>query len=349
MRAFAFLVFLLSSFAVMGQYRFSGELSKENAGSMVYLSLVEDYRKSSRVYLEQIIRKVAVDSLGQFSFEGNNLLDDNRIYRIHLDGCSENANAQHFLGQCNSSQSVLFIANNRDTLHFPTSFGDQTLCTVNSTNPKSSLILDIEALKEEMVFDFMEFRSEANQKLNSDKWFGKLQDFGQSVEEPLAELYIYDFLSDKRNETYNHYLLDISRNDYYANLLTRLKSSYPTAGFTQEYEAEIVSDQHLVSFRNGDAWSWKWVLIGFLVFSLGLNFYLVFRNRSKTKKQKQQLFQKLTSQEQKIVQYILNDRSNKEIAAEMFVSLSTIKTHINNLYKKLDVSSRQEVVARFKK
>ncbi|WP_420400786.1 response regulator transcription factor [Flagellimonas sp.] len=349
MRAFAFFVFLLSSFAVVGQYHFSGELSKENSGSWVYLSLVEDYRKSSRVYLEQIIRKVAVDSLGQFSFEGNNLLDDNRIYRIHLDGCSENANAQHFLGHCNSSQSVLFIANNRDTLHFPTSFGNQTLCTVNSTNPKSVLILDIEALKEEMVFDFMEFRSEANQKLNSAKWFGKLQDFGQSAEEPLAELYIYDFLSDKRNETYNHYLLDVSENNYYANLLTRLKSRYPNTGFTKQYEAEIVSDQHLVSFRNGDAWSWKWVLTGLLAFSIGLNIYLVFRSQSKTKKQKRQLLQKLTSQEQKIVKYILNDRSNKEIAAEMFVSLSTIKTHINNLYKKLDVSSRQEVVARFKK
>lgn len=349
MRAFAFLFFLLSSFPVLGQYHFSGELSKENAGNMVYLSLVEDYRKSSRVYLEQIIRKTPVDSLGQFSFEGNNLLDENRIYRIHLDGCSDNADSQHFLGQCNSSQSVLFIANNRDTLHFPTSFGDQSLCTVNSTNPKSSLILDIEALKEEMIFDFMEFRSEANQKLNSAKWFVKLQDYGQWAEEPLAELYIYDFLSDKRNETYSHYLIDVSGNDYYTDLLSRLNSVYPNAGFTQQYEAEIVSDQHLVSFRNGDAWSWKWILTGLLVFSLGLNFYLIIRSQSKNKRQKQQLLQKLTSQEQKIVQYILTDRSNKEIAAEMFVSLSTIKTHINNLYKKLEVSSRQEVVALFKK
>ncbi|KAA3625575.1 MAG: DNA-binding response regulator, partial [Flavobacterium sp.] len=31
------------------------------------------------------------------------------------------------------------------------------------------------------------------------------------------------------------------------------------------------------------------------------------------------------------------------IASEMFVSVSTVKTHINNLYKKLKVSSRDEV------
>jgi len=45
----------------------------------------------------------------------------------------------------------------------------------------------------------------------------------------------------------------------------------------------------------------------------------------------------------------LNDKSNKEIALALFVSHSTIKTHINNVYKKLEVSSRQEIVSLLKK
>ncbi|HIN98295.1 MAG TPA: LuxR family transcriptional regulator, partial [Flavobacteriaceae bacterium] len=46
-----------------------------------------------------------------------------------------------------------------------------------------------------------------------------------------------------------------------------------------------------------------------------------------------------------ILDLILDQKSNKEIATELFVSVSTVKTHINNIYKKLGVSSRDEVKA----
>ena len=45
---------------------------------------------------------------------------------------------------------------------------------------------------------------------------------------------------------------------------------------------------------------------------------------------------------------MLENKTNKEIASALFVSVSTIKTHINNLYKKLEVTSREEMVLRFK-
>jgi len=41
---------------------------------------------------------------------------------------------------------------------------------------------------------------------------------------------------------------------------------------------------------------------------------------------------------------ILQGKSNKEIANELFISLSTVKTHITNIYNKLKVSSRQELL-----
>ncbi len=51
----------------------------------------------------------------------------------------------------------------------------------------------------------------------------------------------------------------------------------------------------------------------------------------------------LTPQEKNIYQLIKQGYSNKEIASELNVSVSTIKTHINNIYKKEGISSRKEI------
>jgi DNA-binding CsgD family transcriptional regulator len=52
----------------------------------------------------------------------------------------------------------------------------------------------------------------------------------------------------------------------------------------------------------------------------------------------------LTQKELLILVQIAAGKSNKEIAADNFVELSTIKTHINNIYSKLGVNSRREAI-----
>lgn len=344
MRFRFFFILMICGANCFSQYQFIGQVDSTIAGQTVYLSVIEDYRKLSRVSVDQIVKKTAIDSLGVFKFDGNNLPENNRIYRIHIDECSDTSqNSNHFFGKCENSKSILFIANNRDTISFPTSFADEVLCEIASTNSKSSAFLEIDILKEEMAFDFNDFRSEANKKLNSKKWFSTLQDFGQNLGEPLAELYIFDFLSDKRNETYDYYLKEVGGNDYYSNLSARLEENYPNAAFTQLYQQEIASDRILVGHNKPAYSNWKWILGSLLALSLALNVFLVRRHRVTRKNQKNSSLEKLTAQEQKIVDEILKDKTNKEIASDLFISLSTVKTHINNLYKKLGVTSREEI------
>jgi len=343
------LVFLLAlCFKGYPQYKFEGQIAENIVGKTVYLSIIEDYRKLSRPYLEQIIKRTTVDSLGFFTFEGNNLSPDNRIYRIHVDDCDAGTlDSNHFFGRCENSRSILFIAKNKDTISFPTSFADEILCEVASTNDRSSVFLEIDGLKEEMAFDFYDFPSKANRKLNSKKWFATLQEFGQNLKEPLAELYIFDFLSDKRNETYSYYLKDLAKNEYYTELGQRLESKYPNTVFTELYQTEIATDQLMVEQNKSSGLNWKWILGGLLALSLLLNLYLLAQQKFRQKNRKDNSLGKLTTQEQKIVNEILKDKTNKEIASDLFISLSTVKTHINNLYKKLNVSSREEIKKRF--
>ena len=342
------ILILFSCFKGLSQYSFEGQIADEQSGKTIYLSIIEDYRKFGRISMEQILKKTTTDSLGYFSFRGNNLNDENRIYRIHLDDCSDtSSNSEHFFGSCEFSKSILFIANNNDTITFPTSFVNEVLCEIASTNSKSSSFLDIDVLKEEMAFDFNDFRSDANRKLNSKKWFSTLQDFGENLDEPLAELYIFNFLSDKRNDTYSYYLKDIRKTNYYNELGERLLLKYPDAAFTDLYLNEIAIDQQLTNGNKPKSNFWKWLLLALLLLSISLNVYFVFNQRSTSRNLQNDSLAKLTEQEHNIVQQILENKTNKEIAAAMFISVSTVKTHINNVYKKLEVSSRDEIKQRF--
>jgi LuxR family transcriptional regulator, maltose regulon positive regulatory protein len=60
----------------------------------------------------------------------------------------------------------------------------------------------------------------------------------------------------------------------------------------------------------------------------------------------QQLIEPLSERELEVLRLIADGYSNQEIAARLIVALSTIKTHINNIYGKLGVQSRTQALAR---
>jgi LuxR family transcriptional regulator, maltose regulon positive regulatory protein len=58
------------------------------------------------------------------------------------------------------------------------------------------------------------------------------------------------------------------------------------------------------------------------------------------------LLEPLSQRELTVLRYLPTMMSNAEIAAEMFVSVNTVKTHLRHVYRKLDVTDRRECVRR---
>jgi DNA-binding NarL/FixJ family response regulator len=54
----------------------------------------------------------------------------------------------------------------------------------------------------------------------------------------------------------------------------------------------------------------------------------------------------LTAQEKKVLQLLVEGKSYKLIAAELFVAFDTVKTHVKNIYAKLHVHSGTEAVSK---
>lgn len=61
---------------------------------------------------------------------------------------------------------------------------------------------------------------------------------------------------------------------------------------------------------------------------------------------KASLYEPLTVKEKEVLLLLTRGLSNEEIANELTITVGTVKTHVNNLFGKLEVNSRSKVVAR---
>nr|WP_276561166.1 response regulator transcription factor [Bacillus paramycoides] len=64
--------------------------------------------------------------------------------------------------------------------------------------------------------------------------------------------------------------------------------------------------------------------------------------RPAVKKEKENPFSMLTKREQEVLREIAKGRSNKEIAAELYITEQTVKTHVSNVLAKLEVDDRTQ-------
>ncbi len=56
----------------------------------------------------------------------------------------------------------------------------------------------------------------------------------------------------------------------------------------------------------------------------------------------------LTNREQDIVKLLLKEKTNKEIAEELYISVGTVKSHTHNIFTKCEVSSKKELYSLYK-
>src|SRR5690554_1940901 len=57
----------------------------------------------------------------------------------------------------------------------------------------------------------------------------------------------------------------------------------------------------------------------------------------------------LSSREYEVLQLLAKGHSNAEIASNLFLSVSTVKTHVSNLFLKMDVKSRTQTIEKAKR
>jgi len=60
------------------------------------------------------------------------------------------------------------------------------------------------------------------------------------------------------------------------------------------------------------------------------------------------LLNELSDRQMEVYDLIISGKTNKEIMTELFIEQSTLKSHINQIYKKLNIKNRRELKTNLK-
>lgn len=253
---------------------------------------------------------------GSFAFNKKYISESNELYRLSINRIRKVINDT-------VKKEVDFILSNKGVIHFKK--GKELFADFETTN---------RAQLEWKKFKHFESNLVA-QYLSSEEMTSPRKGF---VKDSLQILMV-KLIGIKQLESKQLLDTDITQNEaYYLNLLSELQASdldSSTYVFLEKklaYLTNIGLEKELQQSR--------WINFGllFMVFILGFAAIKMRKNRQES------MISVLSKQEKTVRNLILQGKSNKEIANELFISLSTVKTHITNIYNKLNVANRQELL-----
>ena len=320
--------FVFVGFHLSGQTAISGfldTLQTNLSDGKVYLTKTSikdlpDFGKAQK------IANSAISEKGYFEFKKNLIEEKEAVYRVSV---------KRFEKALNDTLEVekMFLFSKEDTIVFKES--SSLFSEYYNTNRADeewqrlrnyeSKLKNAESIKEDSISDSY---------INSLKSYTK-----DSLQTLLVKL-----ISIKQLDYEDLLGKDILKNkEYYLELLSELKKS------------DIERSQYLflenkLAFLTTELVEQKYqrsiIVILFLIAGLVGSIFLVFRVKSK---KSESLFytEDLSKQEKVIRSLIIEGKSNKEIANELFISLSTVKSHISSIYNKLRVSDRKELIQKF--
>lgn len=326
-----------------GQYLISGELSSQQAHKTVYLSLLR-YDEETLISENQVLFSTQTDEKGYFEFKGQLLSEKDQLYRIHAN--RDDALGLQLVNNPEDHNFYNFIFSNTDSIHFAKN-ANQWFVALHQSNRADKEWKKLKQFKAQFNEVFIPNKNKELQQQRIDDYAHKLQQFSlDSLKHPLVKL--LSFAAIKRTDF--DIRKDFEKNPlFYNDILQSLKKKYPETSYTLQFQDELSKITYILTLQRYQFHkNLNYMLAATLLLIAVYAFILYKKQRQKSVTPIKNEGTGLTQQEIKIANLIAEQKSNKEIADLLFISLSTVKTHIRNLYTKLEVNNRHELTEKFK-
>ena len=347
--------FWLASQASFAQYEISGRLNNFDSlwQNKVYLALVDPDESYFQISENQIINATTLDKQGHFTLKGNNLPDESSIVRMYLVS-NDNIDVEFSMYPQNY---ILLIVNNESKIHIESDnfCSDSLDYTVsgdfqaqNTNIKKLGLLLHSIQNVDENSYSMVGKGAE----LTREKKNNSLRAFCSSVNHPLVKILTIQNI-DLESDYVNHPM-------FYEKLRQELKeNNIKSSAYIIAFDKKL----ELIKFKTKGtkpAVAYKTITGILSAVILLLILYILHIKKENTRllqiavekisiPDPEEAINQLTKREKEIVELLIDDYQNKEIAAILNLEVSTIKTHLSKIYQKLGVKNRNQAKARVTK
>ena len=286
-----------------------------------YLSVIPTFEQINSMSNQMIIESADINKFGHFSFNTDYLPSEDFLYRIHLSKKNDppasliigGKDENHMFLVANNRSEISIIANDTATL-----FGNIDI----QNSVQNKLMQEINKMV--LYVDTANFNvSVLKRDLMEKALDEKFRQFADTCTFPLVALYAI-YQTDFESDIKENYI-------WYSQFLEKWEKN--NSPYFEEFRKKI---PHKNEKRKNSVF---YALFGLVAGAMFTAIFLKFKTKRKLNP-----IQDLTIQERKIFNLLQSGKSNKEISEEMNISLSTVKSHVNSIFSKLNIKSRKQVI-----
>ena len=288
---------------------------------IVFLSLIPDFDNLNTMSNTMIIDQTSIDNTGRFYFDTQYFPENDNLFRIHITKKGDPPASLIIGGK--DENHIFLIANSSSQVTIADTSDIELIKDVLIKGYYPNILIREIDEKANSLDTISNNVSDTKKELIINSTFQNLRLFADTCSSPLVSLYaLY------KSNFEDDYQVD---SQYYRNFLSKWKND---------------KSSYFVAFRKKIPSNNKLGISGLLIIiivSLTVGFIIclaVIRLLNR----KINPLQNLSNQERKILALIKEGKSNKEISDDLNIGLSTVKSHVNNIYTKLDIKSRKEVL-----
>jgi len=349
-KSFFVIILFFISLPLVGQYSIEGQIEdEEHRWEIVYLEYIQSINDLKSFRMNNVLNSSKIDSTGNFEIKGDELPKGKRLYRLTLSE-EDNGNYGGFFGL--RKNSIYLILDKNMYVNLECSLSNISFANCNfQTSPENKVIT---YLNDELLFGYFRKRaedyesitnSETKKQFLSKKKTDELKHFADTCQFLIPSLFAIRSLEDLRSEIkYDP--------QYFDSFVKKIVKIDATSPYVIEMKNEILSQQEIL-FGVKKKINWLAIGLGILCLTLIGYIFTLYKKVNDLQNEKQSLtnssvkddafkLDKLSPQEIKVLELITLGKTNKEIAQNLFIEPTTVKSHVNKIYHKLNISSRKE-------
>ena len=309
-----------------------GKLMLDNSWSpVVYISEINSFHNLHTASYDLLRFKIVLDSAGYFEINNLELPEQDLIYRLYVckKGDPESSiiiggkdeNFIHFIMNAHSDVEIIQDPDNWGIPH----------CLI--TGAQSG-----DALKQ--LFDLQnrldlppDLPSENNRNFTKKQVLEGFEDIVDTTSNPIVRLLAMHFI----NESF------ATKNNL--PLMNKLNEDLANVHHNSLYFSQFSDHLEFLNFqaRSSKASLPRWLFYMLLILIVSVLAYL-FWKRKLIVNDREPKIKLLSTQERRVFNLLKKGKTNKEISAELNIEVSTVKSHLHNIYTRLGIRSRREIV-----